>query len=206
MAGYSGNQIIFFFLSFNLVDVVTQFLYRQVYSFRPMIVKGDFDLVLVKPVNALFRVLMGGSDLVDLVTIPPLIILIIIYGASLNPDFTQVITYFILMINALLIGTAFYVAILAFGIVTTEIDHSVMIYRDLTNLGKLPIDIYGKPLRVFLTYFIPIGVMMTVPGRAIMGLTTPVGIIISLFVGIVFVVLALRFWKFALTKYTSASS
>src|SRR3989344_7650830 len=72
LAGYSSLQTIFFFLTFNVIDVVSQFFFREAYRFRQLIVSGDFDLILVKPFNALFRVLMGGADIVDLVTIPPL--------------------------------------------------------------------------------------------------------------------------------------
>jgi ABC-2 type transport system permease protein len=206
LAGYSVNQIIFFFLTFNLLDVLTQFLFREVYNFRPMIIKGDFDLILVKPVNSLFRVLMGGADVIDLITIPPIIILIIIYGASLHPTLIGIVIYLVLLLNSFLIATAFHIAILAFAIVTLEIDHAVMIYRDVTNLGKLPVDIYKEPLRGFLTYLIPVGVMMTLPARALMGVATTVGIIVSIFIGFTSIFLALKFWKFALTKYTSASS
>jgi ABC-2 type transport system permease protein len=206
LANFSSNQIIFFFLTFNLIDVVTQFLFREVYRFRPLIIKGDFDLVLVKPINSLFRVLMGGADVIDLVTIPPLIILNIIYGASLHPSFIGVILYLILIINGLLIATSFYVALLAFAIVTLEIDHAVMIYRDMTNLGKLPVDIYKEPLRGFLTYIVPVGIMMTLPGKAITGLTTMWGIVVALIVGILSIFISLKFWNFALKKYTSASS
>jgi ABC-type uncharacterized transport system permease subunit len=84
LAGYSSNQVIFFFMTFNLIDVVTQFLFREVYRFRPMIINGDFDLVLVKPLNALFRVLMGGADITDLITIPPLIGLTVYFGFLLH--------------------------------------------------------------------------------------------------------------------------
>lgn len=206
LAGYSVNQVIFFFLIFNVIDVVTQFLFRQVYSFRPMIVKGDFDLVLVKPINALFRVLMGGADLIDLITIPPLIVLVIVYIIRLHPSFSSFAIFFVLLINSFVIATAFYIAILALAIITLEIDHAVMIYRDITNLGKVPVDVYKAPLKQFLTYIIPVGVMMTVPGKALMGLTSLWGVIASLLVGGLFMFLALRFWKFALTKYTSASS
>ena len=163
-------------------------------------------MVLVKPINVLFRVLTGGADVIDLITIPPLIVLTVIYGASLNPSFVQILIYLTLLINGFLIATSFYIAIIALGIVTLEIDHSVMIYRDLTNLGKLPVDIYKEPLKGFLTYIIPVGIMVTLPGRAIMGLTTWIGVITSLAAGVVFMYLSLKFWRFALTKYTSASS
>ena len=206
LAGYSVNQVILFFLVFNLVDVVTQFLFRQVYSFRPMIIKGDFDLVLVKPINALFRVLMGGADLIDLITIPPLVILTVVYMVRLHPSLSGIIIFLALLLNSFIIATAFYIAILALAIITLEIDHAVMIYRDITNLGKVPVDIYKAPLKQVLTYVVPVGVMMTIPGKALMGLMTIGGVAASLFIGILTMFLALRFWNFALTKYTSASS
>ena len=54
LAGYTGTQVIFFFLTFNIIDVTSQFLFREVYRFRPMIVSGDFDFVLVNTIlNAL---------------------------------------------------------------------------------------------------------------------------------------------------------
>lgn len=206
LAGYSSNQIIFFFLTFNLIDVVTQFFFREVYRFRPMVINGDFDLVLVKPLNALFRVLLGGADIIDLITIPPLIILTIYFGFLLHPSLIHTTYYVILLLNGFLIATAFHIIILSFSIVTLEVDHSIMIYRDLTSLGRLPVDIYKQPLQAFLTYIIPVGVMITLPGKAIMGLVSPIGISIALLVGAVSIFLALKFWNYALTKYSSASS
>jgi len=206
LAGYSSNQIIFFYLTFNLIDVITQFLFREVYNFRPMIINGDFDLVLVKPLSALFRVLMGGADIIDLITIPPLIILTIYFGALLHPNLVLIIYYLLLLFNGFIIATAFQIIVLAFAIVTLEIDHMVMIYRDVTSLGRLPIEIYKEPLRAFLTYLIPVGIMITLPAKAMMGLAGPLGILSAFAVGIVAIFISLKFWKYALTKYTSASS
>lgn len=206
LLGYTSDQIIFFYLSFNLIDVMVQFLYREVYRFRSMIIKGDFDLVLVKPISALFRVLMGGADIIDLITIPPVIILLIIYGARLNPNFVGILGYLALLFNGFLIATAFSISILALAIITLEIDHSIMIYRDLTNLGKLPVDIYKEPLRTVITYLIPVGVVMTLPAKTLMGMTGFWEILGAFLVGIISLILAFQFWKHALTKYTSASS
>ena len=206
LAGYSDKQIIFFFLTFNLIDVVSQFLYREVYSFRPMIINGDFDLVLVKPINALFRVLMGGADIIDLFTIPPLIILTVYFGILLNPNPLSIFYYLLLLLNGFLIATGFHIMILSFAIVTLEIDHMVMIYRDLTSLGRLPVEIYGKTLQAFLTYLIPVGIMVTLPAKAIMNLVGPAGILTAFSVGVLTIFVALKFWNYALTRYSSASS
>lgn len=206
LAGYTLHQTLFFFLTFNLIDVISQFLFRETYRFRPLIISGSFDLILIKPINALFRSLMGGADILDLFTIPPLIFAVYYVGSLLNPSASQIILYIILVINGLVISTAFHIAVLSLGIITLEIDHTIMIYRDLTNLGRLPIDIYGQPLKGILTYLIPVGVMITLPAKAMMGLVTPMGVVVSFALGFLMMILTLKFWGLALKQYTSASS
>ncbi|KKU09563.1 MAG: hypothetical protein UX13_C0037G0012 [Candidatus Woesebacteria bacterium GW2011_GWB1_45_5] len=206
LAGYNLNQALFFYLTFFLIDTVSQFLFREVYRFRPYIISGSFDLILLKPMSPLFRVLMGGADIIDLLTIPPLIYLVFHYGSLLSPSVLHTAYYVLLVINGLLLATAFHIAVLAMGIITLEIDHTVMIYRDIQSLGRFPTDIYREPLRGILTYFVPIGMMITVPAKALMGLVNPGGIALAFLIGTVATVASLRFWNFALTKYTSASS
>lgn len=206
LAGYSLNQTVFFFLTFNLIDILAQFLFREVYRFRPQIIKGTFDLTLVKPMSPLFRALMGGADVLDFLTIPPLMIAIYYVGSLLDPTFIQVLYYLFLVINGFLIATAFHIAVIALGIITLEVDHTIMIYRDVSNLGKLPVDIYQQPLRGVLTYLIPVGIMVTLPAKALMGLVTIEGIFGAMILGFGAMFLALRFWGVALKQYTSASS
>jgi len=206
LAGYNLNQTVFFYLTFNLIDICSQFLFREVYRFRPQIIEGSFDLVLSKPINALFRSLLGGADILDFFTIPPLIIALIFVSRGLNPGFFSIILYILLIVNSLIISAAFHIFVLALGIVTLEVDHTVLIYRDLSNLGKFPIDIYKEPLKGFLTFIIPIGTMMTFPAKALMNLVTVKAVLISFFIGGLFIFLSIKFWRFALTKYSSASS
>jgi ABC-2 type transport system permease protein len=206
LAGYNLNQTLFFFLTFNLVDVCAQFLFREVYRFRPLVVSGGFDLILTKPTSALFRSLMGGADVIDLVTVPPLIIALYLIGQTLNPSLIQVVLYLVLLFNGLVIAAAFHIGVISLGIITLEIDHAIMIYRDLVNLGRFPIDIYREPLKSILTYFVPVAIMITLPTKALLGLVTPKGVVISFGVGMLAIFLATRVWQFALKQYTSASS
>lgn len=206
LAGYTGGQAIFFFLVFNLVDVLAQFFFREVYRFRPKIVSGDFDLTLVKPANALFISLLGGADMIDFITIPPLIIATWYFAALLHPSVLSTLYFVLLLMNGFLIAAAFHITVLALAIITLEIDHTIMIYRDLTSFGRFPVDIYKQPVAGILTYLVPVGIMITFPAKALMGLMSVNGIIISLLIGIVAFFISIRFWNFALIKYTSASS
>jgi len=116
LAGYNLNQTLLFFFTFNLVDTISQFLFREVYRFRPLIVSGGFDLVLSKPVNALFRSLMGGADVIDLITIIPLTIATFYIASLLNPSILHTTFYILLVLNGLVIASAFHIFVLGLGI------------------------------------------------------------------------------------------
>lgn len=207
LGSFNIYQITFFFLTFNLIDTLTQLLYREVYRFRPMVVEGTFDYVLLKPINSLFRVLFGGADMLDVVMLIPIIFALIYVGFKMPAvTFSNIVIYFLLIINSLVLTTAFHIVVAAIGILTTTVDHTIMIYRDVTSTGRIPVDIYREPIRGLLTFILPVGIIMTFPAKALMGLLSFQGISISLIIGISIFWESLRFWQYALTKYSSASS
>ncbi len=106
----------------------------------------------------------------------------------------------------MLIATALHISILAFGIITMEVDGLTWLYRDFLYLGQLPVDAYKQPIRGLLSFVVPIGIMITVPARQLLGLTNTIGILFTGLVGIMTIAISLQLWKFALKKYSSASS
>jgi ABC-2 type transport system permease protein len=121
-------------------------------------------------------------------------------------SFLGLILYILLIFNAFVIATAFHIAVLAIGILTTEVDNTIMLYRDITRVGMMPIDIYHEPLRSFLTFVIPVGIMMSFPVKVLLGLLSWWGVVSSLILGAIFLGLSLKFWGYALNQYSSASS
>lgn len=205
---YNLAQVILFFLTFNLIDIVTQLFLRGVYHFRPLIITGNFDLLLTKPVHPLFLSLFSHADILDFITLVPLIGFMVFFLATGQVAVTifGVLLYLLLTGCALVIALALHIAVLAIGILTTEVDHLIWIYRDLSGMGKVPVDIYQGWLRSFLTFVVPVGVMMTFPAKALMGLLSVQLVIFSFFLAVVFLLLSFRLWNFALKRYTSASS
>lgn len=206
LSSYSQTQMLFFFLTFNLIDTATQLFFREVYRFRSMVVSGDFDLVLVKPMSPLFRALVGGADPLDLIMMLPYAGLLIWLGSGLGVTAGGLIAYVLLLGNAFMIASGFHIFVLALAILTTEIDHTVMIYRDLTSMGRVPVDIYREPFRSIITFVIPVGVMMTFPAKALMGLLSLPIVMLSFVLGFVFLAASILMWKYSLSRYASASS
>jgi len=207
IVGYEIWQVIFFFATFNLVDTLVQFFLREVYRFRSYVVSGDFDYFLIKPISPLFRSLFGGSDVLDipmlLISVGFVIMSIFIIG---DISLSGVLVYLLLILNAFLIAFIFHIFILVVGILTTEVDNTLWLYRDITQMGRLPIDIYKEPIRGVLTFILPVGIMMTFPPKSLMGLLSIQSIMIALLVSAVLLYVSLKCWKFALRHYTSAGS
>lgn len=207
IAGYTLWQMIFFYLTYNLIDTIPQFLLRDVYRFRSQIVNGYFDHTLAKPMSPLFKSLFGGSDIFDFFIMVFLMIMLYIGAQHIGQiSLANTILYIILILNAFVIALAFHIFVLSIGILTTEVDNAIMLYRDLTQMGRFPVDIYKEPLKSVLTFVVPIGIMMTIPAKVMMGLFNIQIIFISISLGIILLYLSMRLWKYALRYYASASS
>lgn len=207
IAGFTLWQVMMFFLTFNLIDIISQFLWRDVYRFRSYIISGNFDMVLTKPLSPLLRSLFGGSDILDLITLIPLGIFI---GYVLQQIGTvtpmQIILYVLMVCNGLVIAMSLHILVLSLGIITTEVDNAIWMFRELTQLGRLPLQIYPKPLTIVFTFILPVAAMITLPTQAILGLLSSLGVVISLGFSIMLLCLSLYAWRGALKRYSSASS
>ena len=207
LAGFTFWQIVFFYATFNLVDTTAQFLLREVYRFRVYVLKGFFDYILTKPINPLFRCLFGGSDALDI----PVIFLalgFLVYSAfHLGPiTIGGVLLYLALLINGLIIALAFHILVLGIGILSTEVDSMIMLYRDITRMGQIPVDVYRAPVSFIITFVLPVGIMMSFPVKALLGLLSWQYILIAFCLSLVSFFVSLKFWQFSLRQYQSASS
>ncbi len=207
LAGFNLYEIIFFYATFNVVDVIPQLLLRETYRFRYYVIQGFLDYILTKPMSPLFRSLFGGSDVLDI----PMLILslgfLVYAGMNIGPiTFIGVLLYLLLVFNAVIIAFSVHIFILGFGIMTADIDNSVMLYRDITRMGQIPVDVYKAPVSFIITFVLPVGIMMSFPVKALLGLLSwPMVLIAFIFAG-VFLLSSLWFWQFSLKQYQSASS
>lgn len=207
-AGYNSDQIVVFFLTYQFIDLVSQIFYRGVYLFSNMVRTGEFDFLLIKPINPLFRALTGKPDINDAIfLIPSLLVSIYIFSRlNIAISLESFIWYLLLLINSFLIVTAIHILVLIVGILTTEVDGIIWIYRDLNYMGRFPATIYMEPLRFVLFFIIPIGMMITIPTEVLLGLKPSYSILIASLIGLGSFFISLKLWDLSLKKYSSASS
>jgi len=204
VAGYSLDQLIVFFLIFNFFDLIGQLFYRGIYWFRYDIVSGNFDFKLVKPLNPLFQVLTTHTDFLD---IPVLILVVVFLGFKIPTIATiNLLPFAVLSLVSMLILTAIHIVVAAIGVITTEVDHTIWIFRDLASMARVPTDIYTGFIRALLTFVVPVALVFTYPAKALLGLLSWQLITLTVLAALLVYFLALKFWHYALTQYSSASS
>ncbi len=208
IGGYTSDQIVVFFLVYQFIDTFVQIIYRGVYLFSNLVRSGEFDFMLLRPIRPLFGALTGKPDINDtLFLIPSTALSVwIIWELNLSITLHAAMLFGILLINSLLIATALHILVLVIGIMTTEVDGVIWFYRDCSRMAQFPVSLYMEPLRSFLYFVVPVGVMITIPAETLLGSSSTMVAILACTFGCGFFILSLQLWKWSLTRYQSASS
>ncbi|MFP5519417.1 MAG: ABC transporter permease [Bdellovibrionia bacterium] len=176
-------------------------------QFSEKIRKGDLDLLLAKPINSQFMIslqkaatamtsnlIMGSSWL--------------IYSLLQLPDFNwfKLLWLMVLIPCGLVAMYSIRFAIAATAVIFTRSENLQFMWYQIYKLGMRPDHIYFPWLKWILLTVLPVGVIASVPARAL--LEPPHW---GLFIWVVVLAASLlylsgRFWKFALKFYSSASS
>lgn len=206
-AGYSKNEAMLFFLTFYVLDVGTQVLFRGVYAFRHMVVRGDFDFFLIRPLNALFLIMSRIIDVLDVAFMVPILALwgyVVMHVPGI--DAQRFASYVLLgCLSVVMIG-ALHIVIVAVTLFTTENQHAIWLYRELTRVGQFPPQVFPKALQAAFTFVVPIIVIMAFPTRALLGQFRATDAFIACGMSVALFVFSLVLWKMSVKKYSSASS
>jgi ABC-2 type transport system permease protein len=207
IAGYNLVETALFFLTFNVVDMTAQILFRGVYGARRIVSEGDFDFYLIQPCDPLFRMVFSTVDFLDIVTLIPVLIMVGMVFARLPPlGWTRYAAYSILVVNGVALVFSIHVFVAGVAVRTQELENAIWIYRDVMFMGKFPVDVYAPAVRWALTFGVPIAVMTSFPAKALLGILSPAWAAYGVILTAVLLALSARYWRGSVARYTSSSS
>lgn len=80
------------------------------------------------------------------------------------------------------------------------------LFEGVYQVGRWPIGIYPGWLRYSMTYLVPIGFAVTVPAQAVTHRLHWTTVLVAVVFALVVFVVARRFWRFGLSRYSGASA
>ncbi len=208
VGGWSYPQallvVAFFMLTQGFISVALQ---PNLSKVAESIRTGTLDFTLLKPIDAQWSV---STRSLNLLRLGDVLVGLVILGYAL-PRLDHVPAGGLLLAALLYLcalvtvySVWFMLATTAFWFVKT--DNVTELFNGVFGAGRFPVTSFPAPVRLALTFVLPVAFITTVPAQAITGTLTPgLGLLAPLLAVWLFVVSRL-FWRRALASYTSASS
>lgn len=207
LAGYTKDQVILFFLTYNLIDVTAQAFFRGIYFLKNDVRKGNFDFFLVRPINPLFYTLTKLTDFLDFTFLIPIVYLTVQTIQKLGGSFPLSIEMYILFLFfGFMVVLGIHILTAALIIRTVESDQIIWFYRECMTLGRFPPEIFSQKIQFIFTFIIPVIVASGFPVKALFGTISLPFFGITLAITLLFFGGSILFWKHNVRYYSSASS
>jgi ABC-2 type transport system permease protein len=203
---YEAMLVVGFYSLFNgLIEALLQ---PNMSRLIEQIRTGTFDFILIKPVNSQFMASLrqlsiwkladvamglgiGIYALVRLAAVPSITDLIAAAG------FVGCGTVILYSIWLIMVTSAFWFV---------RIDNISELFTAIYETGRFPVSVYPSWMRGVLTFVVPIAFITTFPAAAILGRAKPQLLSVAFLLAAGLFCGCIGFWRFAVRRYSSASS
>lgn len=206
IAGWSEDEMYLLSGVFNTINYFSwSFFAINHWRIEEKILKGEFDFVLMKPMSSIFSASFPDFFIDEAMTAISGFILIIYYFVK-NIEMltlTNIVFGLIATVCAFLIWFSLELIFASFDFLALK-NGLREIKKNLTNVGRFPIEIWNPTSQFIFFTFFPIAFVSAVPAGLMIGLFDYRFLILSIFISILFLLLARKFWYFAIKRYSSA--
>jgi ABC-2 type transport system permease protein len=170
--------------------------------------QGTFDFVLIKPVNSQFMASLRHLSIWKLADVA-MGVGICVYAMArleLTPSITDLAAAagFVFCGTVILYSIWLMMVTSAFWFV--RIDNISELFSAIYETGRFPVSVYPPWMRGALTFVVPIAFITTFPAAAILGRAEPLLLSLAFLMAAGFFCGCVCFWRFAVRRYSSASS
>lgn len=88
----------------------------------------------------------------------------------------------------------------------TRLNNIEMVFWNVFEAGRYPVDIYPTPVRIFVTYLVPLAFIITFPAAALVGKAHLTHVFLAVAVAAGTLVASSAFWRYGLRHYSGASA
>lgn len=207
--GWSGAEVVALVgLYQTVVGLMSTFVAPNMARMTRYVAEGELDQVLLRPVSAQFSVTLRWIQPAELANVVTGLLVLAggLYRAGVTPDAAGVAQAVVLFGCGLVLLTCVWSALVYLAFWLTSVQPIAMLMYDLLRTGQYPVSFFPAAVRAFLTFALPVGFATTFPMQALAGVGSWSRVTVGLALAVAAVVLLRVYWRFALRRYSSASS
>lgn len=170
--------------------------------------EGKLDFVLLKPINSQFYVSFRRVIVWRLADITLGILLVVIASAKLSAVLTAgtLAMFLVLLAAGAVIIYSFWLILATLAFWLTRVNNMEMVFWNVFEAGRYPVQIYRPVVRFTLTYVVPLAFITTFPAGALVGRTPLTDVLPAILFAAGSLAVASGFWKYGLRHYSGASA
>lgn len=209
MNGWSFRDMFFLYALWMAAHAVHNTFFSNVEGIPERIREGEFDRVLVRPIDPLFQIVTTPGQIFP----DELILALATFIAATLYSGVRVDAAFVLFVPLVVIGGALIdlginlmIATIAFWFVKVDALRWIVLQLE-QEFTRYPVAIYSRSVRLLLTFVVPFAFMNYFPAAyflhktgATFSLPPQIGLLGPV-IGLVFVAIAYAFWRFGLDRY-----
>ena len=211
IAGWEKGEMLFLI---GLYTFAVQLILTLVFigGFRRLpeiLIKGEFDFVLLKPLNALFQISFARPYLTGLIVsfLGFVLMFYAVFAYNLQIRLINLIFFIFTFINGLIIAYSLHTLInsLAF-----TFKYNIVIGRLVTralNISRYPAGIFENLImKTIIFIFFPVIYFTSIPAQILIKELNFKYVFFSFILAVIFLKISIMFWNYQIKKYASASS
>ena len=199
-------------LTFGIIEFGSSFcesFFRGIDQFDHLIIRGDFDRILLKPRNILLQICGEEINFIKISKIIQSIIIIVISLLKLNINWNiyKVLTLLFMIISSIFIFLSIFILAAAYCFLTVKgLEVRNVFTCGCRDMAQYPIGIFRKGIVFFLTFILPFGFINYYPILYFLGKNNNTLYIFSPFITLIYLVPCILIFYKGLRKYTSVGS
>ena len=211
IGGWSLYEVALCYSVIHIAFSLSECFARGLDSFSSLVLKGDFDRILVRPRNTLLQVLGSKFEFTRIGRLTQSIFVLVFSIAHLQItwNFFKVFTLLLMVLSGILIFTGIFMLGASMCFWTVEGLEIINIFTDGgREISQYPLSIYKEWVRKLFTFVIPFGTVNYLPlmyildkvhGNTILYMLTPI-------MGMFFILPSVLIWNIGVKHYKSTGS
>jgi ABC-2 type transport system permease protein len=186
------------------------FFYTNLSNLPELVRTGKFDFLLLQPIDGQFTASLRQFGLDSMVSglVGVAIVTFSLFKLQIVPSAGQIALYLATMLLGITIHYAILFSLATVSFWTTRSQGLIWGYFSIINLARYPDVVFKGLIKFVFSWLIPVIVVTNVPARVLIYASrTPWWLILHLLLASALMLLLSRIlWRFALNRYSSASS
>ncbi|MFH1369517.1 MAG: ABC-2 family transporter protein [Elusimicrobiota bacterium] len=211
IAGWAFPELLFLFSLSLMSHGLVVIFFVQTWMIGRFIVRGQFDQILMRPMDAFYLFMVGTVNFIGIADLLPGIVVFIYACSLMHFHFTaiSILKIIVVVLGATLIRTSLFLITNSSQFWWTGRFGLSMLTMQTIEYGSMyPLNMYPYLFQVVLTYALPIGFISFYPSLELMGKGHPFFsyVLLTLFIGMFLFLLGYGIFNMGMKRYESVGN